>query len=30
LSPCGRKELAAEEVRWTAVTGGVQRVLKLA
>ena len=30
LTPQGRKELASEEVRWSAVTGAVQRVLKLA
>jgi transcriptional regulator len=30
LTPQGRKQLAAEEVRWTAVVRGVQRVLKLA
>jgi PadR family transcriptional regulator PadR len=30
LTARGRKQLASEEVRWTAVTGAVQRVLKLA
>ena len=30
LTPAGRRELASEEARWTAVTGAVQRVLKLA
>ena len=30
LTARGRKELAAEEARWTAVTAAVQRVLKLA
>jgi PadR family transcriptional regulator, regulatory protein PadR len=30
LTALGRKQLAAEEVRWTAVTGAIQRVLKLA
>jgi transcriptional regulator len=30
LTALGRKQLAAEEDRWTAVTGAVQRVLKLA
>jgi len=30
LTARGRKELASEEVRWSAVTGAVQRVLKLA
>src|SRR5947208_16597920 len=30
LTALGRKQLAAEEARWTAVVRGVQRVLKLA
>jgi PadR family transcriptional regulator len=30
LTARGRKHLAAEEARWTAVTGAVQRVLKFA
>lgn len=30
LTARGRKQLAGEEARWTAVTGAVQRVLKLA
>src|SRR5438477_11232807 len=30
LTADGRKQLAAEEARWTAVVRGVQRVLKLA
>jgi transcriptional regulator len=30
LTARGRKQLASEEARWTAVTGAVQRVLKLA
>ena len=30
LTAQGRKQLASEEVRWTAVAGAVQRVLKLA
>ena len=30
LTARGRKELASEEVRWSAVTSAVQRVLKLA
>jgi transcriptional regulator len=30
LTAQGRKQLASEEARWTAVTGAVQRVLKLA
>jgi transcriptional regulator len=30
LTAQGRKQLANEEARWTAVTGAVQRVLKLA
>jgi PadR family transcriptional regulator, regulatory protein PadR len=30
LTAGGRKQLAAEEARWTAVTRAVQRVLKLA
>ncbi len=30
LTATGRKQLACEEARWTAVTGAVQRVLKLA
>jgi len=30
LTPQGAKQLATEEARWTAVTGAVQRVLKLA
>ena len=30
LTPAGRKQLAAEEARWTAVTSAVRRVLKLA
>jgi PadR family transcriptional regulator, regulatory protein PadR len=30
LTAQGRKQLATEEARWTAVTGAVQRVLKLA
>ena len=30
LTAGGRKQLASEEARWTAVTGAVQRVLKLA
>lgn len=30
LTARGRKQLAAEEARWTAVSGAVQRVLKLA
>lgn len=30
LTVRGRKQLASEERRWTAVTGAVQRVLKLA
>jgi transcriptional regulator len=30
LSARGRKQLASEEARWTAVTGAVQRVLRLA
>src|SRR5438477_8099661 len=29
LTPAGRKQLAAEEARWTAVTSAVRRVLKL-
>ena len=30
LTASGRKQLAGEEARWAAVTGAVQRVLKLA
>jgi PadR family transcriptional regulator, regulatory protein PadR len=30
LTALGRKQLADEEVRWTAITGAVQRVLKMA
>ena len=30
LTALGQKQLAAEEVRWTAVSGAVQRVLKMA
>jgi transcriptional regulator len=30
LTAQGRKQLASEEARWTAVTGAVQRVLKMA
>src|ERR1700726_1015991 len=30
LTAQGRKQLVSEEARWTAVTGAVQRVLKLA
>ena len=30
LTAEGRKQFASEEARWTAVTGAVQRVLKLA
>jgi transcriptional regulator len=30
LTPQGRKQLASEEARWTAVTDAVQRVLKFA
>ena len=30
LTARGRKQLASEEARWTAITGAVQRVLKLA
>src|SRR5690242_13949495 len=30
LTPQGRKQLAAEEIRWIAVVRGIQRVLKLA
>ena len=30
LTAAGRKQLASAEARWTAVTGAVQRVLKLA
>jgi transcriptional regulator len=30
LTARGRKQLASEEARWAAVTGAVQRVLKLA
>jgi PadR family transcriptional regulator len=30
LTAQGRKQLASEEARWTAVVGAVQRVLKLA
>lgn len=30
LTARGRKQLAGEEARWTAVTGAVKRVLKLA
>ena len=30
LTAQGRKQLAAEETRWTAVAGAVQRVLKMA
>jgi PadR family transcriptional regulator PadR len=30
LTAKGRKQLAAEEARWSAVTGAVQRVLKFA
>lgn len=30
LTPFGRKQLPSEEERWTAVTGAVNRVLKLA
>src|SRR5947208_5547156 len=30
LTAQGRKQLASEEVRWTAVMGAVQRVLRLA
>src|SRR5260221_309580 len=30
LTAQGRKQLASEEARWTAVTGAVMRVLKLA
>ena len=30
LTAGGRKQLASEEARWTAVTGAVQRVLRLA
>ena len=30
LTARGRKQLATEEARWTAITGAVQRVLKLA
>jgi PadR family transcriptional regulator, regulatory protein PadR len=30
LTAQGRKQLASEETRWTAVTGAVQRVLELA
>jgi PadR family transcriptional regulator, regulatory protein PadR len=30
LTARGRKQLASEEARWTAVTGAVQRVLKMA
>ena len=30
LTARGRKQLASEEARWTAVVGAVQRVLKLA
>jgi transcriptional regulator len=30
LTPAGRKQLEETEMRWTAVTGAVRRVLKLA
>ena len=30
LTAAGRKQLASQEARWTAVTGAVRRVLKLA
>lgn len=30
LTAMGRRQLASEEARWTAVTGAVQRVLRLA
>src|SRR5258708_18056948 len=30
LTPQGRKQLSSEEARWSAVTGAVQRVLRLA
>ncbi|MCC6536502.1 MAG: PadR family transcriptional regulator [Bryobacterales bacterium] len=30
LTAAGRKQLAAEEDRWLAVTGGIQRVLRMA
>ena len=30
LTPAGRKQLAAEEARWTSVTAAVNRVLRMA